>query len=208
MLTCLGGRKYFSYIQSYDEILANHRYEKLTWKPGNFKLLSEFKITENVCTANYFTDRPSTINIWGMRSRKDTAFPWSPPGSTGTPCTSRSEKTNSSAPEVRPVRPHSPVRHSTRQPSRTSLLLSQRQRRLYINGIQVTERFVQGTKPIFWLLRVSNWSASLVCCCQVLLVPKPQRSVNVMANKGRAAKWLLDTGTAQRWLVSFTLSAF
>jgi hypothetical protein len=124
-----------------------------------------------------------------MRSRKDTAFPWSPPGSTGTPCTSRSEKTNSSAPEVRPVRPHCPVRHSNRQPSRTSLLLSQRQCRLYINGIQVTERVAQGTKLIFWPLRVSNWSASLVCCCQVLLVPEPQCSVNVMANEMITRHW-------------------
>jgi len=85
------------------------------------ELLSELKITENICTANHFSDQPSKINIRGMRSRKDTPFPWSPTGSAGSPCTSRPVKTNSSAPEVRPVRPHSPVRHSTRQPSRTSL---------------------------------------------------------------------------------------
>jgi hypothetical protein len=92
------------------------------WQTLNLsEQLSELKITENICTANYFSDRLSKINIWGMRRRKDTPFPWSPPGSTGTPCTSRSVKTNSSTPEVRPVRPHSPVRHSTRQPGRTSL---------------------------------------------------------------------------------------
>lgn len=93
---------------------------KTAMKPRKL-YLNCYQSWKNTCTANNFFGRPSKINIRGMRSRKDTPLPWSPPGSAGSPCTSKPVKTNSSAPEVRPVRPHSPVRHSTRQPSRTSL---------------------------------------------------------------------------------------